>query len=71
MLYGFDIHQDSVVDWFHIGPIGIFKRHINYLHEDVLKLDERERLEQLSADEKYKIFGRKLPRCKVFKYNLY
>jgi hypothetical protein len=64
-LYGFDIHTDSVIDWFHIGPIGIFKRHIKYLDEKVLNAKEITKLEQLTQCEEYKIFGRALPRYKV------
>jgi hypothetical protein len=64
-LYGFDIHVDSVVDWFHIGPIGIFKRYIKYLHEKVLNAKEVARLEKLAQSDEFKIFGRTLPRYKV------
>jgi hypothetical protein len=64
-LYGFDIHTDSVIDWFHIGPIGIFKRHIRYLHEKVLNTKEITLLEQLAQNEEYKVFGRTLPLYKV------
>jgi hypothetical protein len=37
-LYSFDIYQQSVVDWFHMGPLGLFKRFINHLHDNVLKI---------------------------------
>ncbi len=65
ILYGFDIHQDSVIDWFHVGILGIFKRHITYLDEQILTGKEKDRLKELTSHENYKIFGRKLPRYKV------
>lgn len=64
-LYGFDIYQDSVIDWFHLGPIGIFKRYIDYLHDNVFNSAEQRYIEEQAKKPEYKIFNRTLPKYKV------
>ncbi len=64
-LYGFDIYQDSVIDWFHLGPIGIFKRFVDYIHEDVLSKQGTEDLANEAKQADFSIFNRALPSYKV------
>ncbi|KAL0481789.1 hypothetical protein AKO1_015397 [Acrasis kona] len=66
-LYDFDIHKDSVVDWFHIGPIGLFKRYIDFM-DTVLKKEEVEQLKKLMKSDDFKIFGRQGPPYENRKY---
>lgn len=61
-----DVHQISIVDYFHVEILGLARKHFKLLINEILTPDQRNELERACA--KYKVGNRKLLPLSTYKY---
>jgi hypothetical protein len=57
-LYGFDLHEISVVDFFHVSILGLARWHFNWIYDNVLNASEKRTLEEILQREEFSVAGR-------------